>query len=102
VDHGADVATEASAATSSKPASTDDYLGNFALSPQFVMRVFMRGERLHVQATGQQPLQLDARGNDVFAIVGVAAELHFSRDAAGQVTGLALHQNGMIQHAPRQ
>ncbi len=85
------------------PAATalTEYLGNYALTPSFVMAVTTEGERLYLQATNQPRLSLQRQAGDNFAVVGVEAAVSFERDAAGKVVALILHQNGRDQRAER-
>lgn len=88
--------------TSAVEVDLADYLGDYPLAPQFVLRVFLQGERLMVQATAQPAFGLEAQGEDAFALEGVPARLVFERSEAGQVSGLVLHQGGRESPAPRQ
>ncbi len=57
--------------------------------------------RLRGRLTGQGFLPLFHAGDDRFFARSVAAEFQFARDAAGAVTGVALHQNGNTVPAKR-
>lgn len=88
-------------APKAEPASRlKPYLGNYPLAPSFVIAVTAEGDRLFVQATNQPRLALKAVTVDDYTIIGVDAEIRFERDAAGQITGLVLFQNGVTQRAP--
>ncbi len=76
------------------------YLGNYPLTPSFVIAITAEGDKLYAQATNQPRLALQAVAGDRYAIVGVAAEISFERNATGEVTALILHQNGLNQRAP--
>jgi len=52
------------------------------------------GGRLRIRLTGQPFLPVFYAGQDRFFARAVAAEFQFSRDEAGAITGLTLHQNG--------
>jgi CubicO group peptidase (beta-lactamase class C family) len=88
-------------AVSAKPAEAlAPYLGNYPLTPAFVMAVTAEGDQLFVQATNQPRLKLKPVSTDRYATEGVEAEVSFERNAAGKVTALVLHQNGLDQRAP--
>jgi D-alanyl-D-alanine-carboxypeptidase/D-alanyl-D-alanine-endopeptidase len=79
----------------------ETYVGAYPLSPAFVLTVTREGTRLFVQATGQPRFEVFAETRDAFFLKVVDARLTFSRNEAGAVTGLVLHQNGASQPAPR-
>ena len=88
----------AGSAGDAKPANVDprwkDWLGDYALAPQFGLHVFQDGSRLKVRATGQAALEATVAGPDLAEIAGVAALLKFQRDKDGAVIGVTLVQNG--------
>lgn len=53
------------------------------------------------QATGQGPLDLFPEAQDRFFYRAVDAQIDFTRDASGKVTGAVLHQNGRDQKGVR-
>ncbi len=77
------------------------YAGRYPLSPAFAIDITAAGGALRGQATGQPSFGMRPVAPDRFAIVGVPAEISFERDAAGKITALVLHQNGLDQRAPR-
>ena len=77
------------------PARTlDSYVGQYELTPGFVITIRKEGDRLTGQATGQPRLGLTARSETDFQVSGVEASLTFVKDKDGKVTQLVLHQNG--------
>jgi CubicO group peptidase (beta-lactamase class C family) len=82
-------------------ANAADYLGSYPLAPVFVIQVSAEAGVLCIQATGQPRLGLRAQEGDVFAVIGVQAEIAFERDGAGNVVALVLRQNGREQRALR-
>jgi hypothetical protein len=70
------------------------YAGDYPLTPQFVLTVSEADRALFVQATGQPKLPVFASARDEFFYKVVNAQISFQRDAAGNVIGLVLHQNG--------
>ena len=95
--------TAAPVATSDVPSDSTlrSYVGEYDLSPTFGMSVTLNGRALHVQGTGQGRLDLLPRAADTFDVVGVAARVSFSHDAAGRVVSLTLMQNGSSAVARR-
>jgi hypothetical protein len=57
---------------------------------------------LAVQLSGQGAAPVFATARDEFFYKAVDARLSFTRDAAGRVTGLVLHQNGRDVPAQRE
>jgi CubicO group peptidase (beta-lactamase class C family) len=75
-------------------ASLDDYVGTFKLGQNFLLKVFRMNDALYARATGQSAIPIfPSAPNEFFArVAGIS--LTFTRDGAGAVTGLTLHQNG--------
>jgi hypothetical protein len=83
------------------PSRFDRYVGTYALTPQFVFRISRDSDRFFTQLTGQPKVEVfPETDNGYFARV-VNAQITFVADAAGQVTGLVLHQGGREFPAPR-
>ena len=78
-----------------------EYIGEYPLAPQFVLMVTEADGALFVHATGQPEFPVFASAKDEFFYKVVEARLSFQRDAAGKVTGLVLHQNGVDQPAKK-
>jgi CubicO group peptidase (beta-lactamase class C family) len=77
------------------PAETlAEYAGRYPLAPTFVLTVTVESGGVAVQATGQSKLPVYASAPDEFYYTVVDARISFTRDAAGKVSGLVLHQNG--------
>ena len=75
-------------------ATLAEYVGDYPLVPGFTLAVTRDGTRLFVQATGQPRFEIHSEKRDAFFLTAVDAQLTFTRDASGAVTGLVLHQNG--------
>ena len=75
-------------------AALDEVNGTFKLPTGLIVRVFREGDQLYIRAEGQQALQLYASGPNDFFVRIAPISVTFSRDAAGKVTGMVLHQNG--------
>jgi D-alanyl-D-alanine-carboxypeptidase/D-alanyl-D-alanine-endopeptidase len=79
----------------SLPATTlQDYAGKYPLAPTFILTVTAEVDGIGVQGTGQSKIPMFASSEDEFFAKVVAAQISFQRDAAGNVIGLVLHQNG--------
>jgi CubicO group peptidase (beta-lactamase class C family) len=71
-----------------------DYVGRYELAPGAIMTVTLEDGRLHVQLTGQRRVEIVAESESMFFYRGANTQISFTRDAAGTVTGLLLHQAG--------
>jgi CubicO group peptidase (beta-lactamase class C family) len=83
------------------PKILDTYVGEYQLTPAFVIAVTRDGDALFVQATGQPKLRVYAEKPDAFFLKQVEAAVTFMKDESGKVTHLVLDQNGMQQKAAR-
>ncbi len=72
----------------------EDYVGEYALSPQFSITVTLEDGALFIQATNQGKAPVYAESETKFFYKVVDAQISFQRDEAGAVTGLILHQGG--------
>lgn len=71
-----------------------EYVGDYPITPTFVLSVTEKAGTLSVQATGQPMLPVFASSRDEFFYKIVNAQISFQHDKSGKVTGLILHQNG--------
>jgi len=76
------------------PSVFDAYVGEYELSPGFVLRVFREGDKLMTQATGQEKFEIVPESETTFAPRAFPAKLTFVKDAEGRVTGVRLSQGG--------
>lgn len=76
------------------PKILTDYLGEYALQPQFIITVTTKNNQLFAQATGQPQFEVFPEAEDVFFLKVVPAKLVFARDSNGKVTDVTLHQGG--------
>lgn len=76
------------------PEVLDRYVGEYRFAPTFSIVVSREGPQLFAQPTGQQRVPLFAETETDFFLKVVDAQLRFTRDAAGKVTGAVLHQGG--------
>jgi CubicO group peptidase (beta-lactamase class C family) len=83
------------------PKIFDGYVGSYRLAPTIVETVTRNGEKLYVQLTGQDKLEMFPRSDREFFLKEVDAQLTFEAGADGKATQLTLHQNGSDYLAPR-
>jgi CubicO group peptidase (beta-lactamase class C family) len=76
------------------PAVFDAYVGEYELSPGFVLRVFREGDKLMTQATGQEKFEILPESETTFAPRAFPAKLTFIKDSDGKVTAVRLNQGG--------
>jgi CubicO group peptidase (beta-lactamase class C family) len=84
------------------PAVLEKYEGAYAITPQFALTVTLEGDKLMVQATGQQKFQVYPESETKFIYKVVDAQLTFVGEKNGKAELLILHQNGANQVATRQ
>ena len=77
------------------------YIGEYELAPQFIIRVFLEQNALKAQATGQPSFDLFAEKENVFFLKVVDAKIEFIKDADGKVTEMILYQNGQQPHGKK-
>ena len=77
------------------------FVGEYTLAPKVSMMITRDGDRIFGQLTGQPAFQLHAEGSTRFSLKVVDAQVEFEVDAAGNVTGLVLAQNGRRLQGPR-
>lgn len=71
-----------------------EYVGTYRLTPQFALTIALADRGLTLQATGQPVFPLFAEARDRFFLKVVDAQVEFTRDSTGRVTGAVLLQNG--------
>jgi CubicO group peptidase (beta-lactamase class C family) len=76
------------------PEVLEAYVGQYPLSPAFILTVTREGERLFCQATGQAKFRIFPASETEFFYRVVEAKITFERGEDGAVQGLVLHQNG--------
>lgn len=91
--------------TRATPTATDprwkDLAGEYALTPQFSLRVFEEAGVLKVQGSGQPPIAAELIGTDTIEIKAVGAVVEFKRDAARRVSSAVLKQGGQVLEGKR-
>jgi hypothetical protein len=78
-----------------------DLAGEYALLPQFNLRVFEEAGVLKVQGSGQHAIAAELVGTDTIEIKAVGAIVEFKRDPAGQVSSAVLKQGGQVLEGKR-
>lgn len=78
----------------------DDYAGTYLLDTLGYV-IIRREDRLFSRLTGQPELEIFPEDVDRFFYKAVQAQITFSRDESGGVSGLVHHQDGSEQAAPR-
>ncbi len=76
------------------PKVYDAYVGEYEVTPTFIVKVFKEGVRLMTQATGQPAFELYLEAENKFFLKVVNAKVTFVKDDKGEVTGLVIHQGG--------
>ncbi len=71
------------------------YVGTYEVPPNVEMVITLAGDHLETQLGKQPKFPLFAESQTSFFLKVVDAQLDFSKDASGKVTGVTLHQNGM-------
>jgi hypothetical protein len=71
-----------------------DYVGRYELAPGAIINVTLEDGGLFVQLTGQRRVAIFAESESKFFYRGANTQLSFTRNTAGSVTGLVLHQSG--------
>lgn len=70
------------------------YVGQYALTPAFILTVTLQKNQLSVQATGQSALPIYPESETRFFYKLVDAQLEFQQDEAGKVESVTLFQGG--------
>ena len=76
-------------------------MGQYQLTPTFILTVTREGDRLMTQATGQGKIEVFPESETKFFLKVVDAQLTFVKDDSGKVTYVILHQGGRDQKAIR-
>lgn len=71
-----------------------DFAGVYRVAPMFALTITVEGGSMMLQGTGQPAFPMFHAGNERFFLRVVPAEVQFTRDGSGRVTGLTLFQGG--------
>ena len=77
------------------------FIGKYKLMPGFVLTVLVEDEKLMVEATGQQKVQLFPESETKYFLKVTDAQVTFKRDDQENVPELILHQGGQDRPAKR-
>ena len=83
------------------PAVLQRYVGVYELQPGFELTVYLEGDRLMTQATGQSSIQIHPESETEFFVEEINAQITFVLGPDGTATALILHQGGRDMRAPR-
>jgi hypothetical protein len=84
------------------PASAlSPYVGVYRVAPGLDLHVTMQNGELFIRSTGGATVRLWPGSSGDFFVNEVNAQLTFTRDASGTVTGLVWHQFGRDRPAPK-
>ncbi len=79
----------------------DSYLGEYALTPTFILTITKENGLLITQATGQQKIIIYPETQTRFFATVINATLDFVKDESGKVVSLILIQNGQKREAKK-
>lgn len=80
----------------------DDYVGQYELTPTFILNVMRVGDALYVQGPRQSASQMRARSTTEFVLVGSRLRIVFGIDPiSGDVDHLIFEQDGVGRRAER-
>lgn len=74
--------------------SYDAFVGEYEVTPSFIVKIFKEGDKLMTQASNQPAFELFPDGENSFVLRVVNAKVSFVKDTAGAVTGLVINQGG--------
>ena len=84
------------------PSALSQYVGVYQIGPGLELNITMQGGTLFVRSTaGGAAVRLLPESSNDFFVNEVDAQIAFSRDVNGTVTGLVLHQYGRDRSAKR-
>lgn len=77
------------------------FVGTYKAGPELFMTITQTGGQLTSQLTGQPAVPIYPESKTHFFLKAVRAQIFFETHAQGEVTGLAIHQNGRTFPATR-
>ncbi len=80
------------------PVEFDKFAGYYQRQPGLptFFHIYRNGDRYYSQITGQMPVEIFPESPSEFFATVVAAQVSFDIGPGGQVTGLVLHQGGLL------
>jgi CubicO group peptidase (beta-lactamase class C family) len=79
----------------------ETYIGDYEISPKFILTVTKEQNRLFTQATGQGKIEVFAESATKFFLKVVDAQIEFVKNESGKVTKLILYQGGKKTEAKK-
>ncbi|MFC0348712.1 DUF3471 domain-containing protein [Undibacterium danionis] len=79
----------------------DQYVGDYAITPSFILSLSREGEKFYAQATNQPKFELFAKDAKNFYLKVVDAQIKMDVDTNGRATSLTLFQGGAVMPAKR-
>ena len=83
------------------PKIFDSYVGEYQLTPTFILKFSREGDKFFAQATGQEKFEIFAETETDFFLEEVDAQVTFVKDDKGQISHVVLHQNKVDQQAKK-
>jgi hypothetical protein len=84
-----------------QPDILSNYIGEFELSPGFLLAVTIEGDRIFATATGQSKVEIYPESETKFFLKVVDAKLEFVKDESGKFNKVILHQGGRDMEGKR-
>lgn len=84
-----------------EPQQFDKFVGYYELTPLSFAHVYRKADRYFAQITGQPPVEWFPESQTEFFSVRVPAEISFTADSQGRITGLIVHEHGQVMTASR-
>lgn len=83
------------------PTDFDKYTGYYGGNNGSFAHVYRTGDRYFLQLTGQPPAEFFPESPTEFFATIVAAQMSFAVGPGGRVTGMVIHQSGLLLSFPR-
>ena len=83
------------------PRQFDKFVGYYEVTPLSFAHVYRKADRYFAQITGQPPVEWFPESQNEFFSVMVPAEISFTADSQGRITGLVVHDHGQVISAAR-
>jgi CubicO group peptidase (beta-lactamase class C family) len=79
----------------------DAYVGDYEVTPKFILTISKEGDKLFGQGTGQPKMELEPVSDTQFTMPEVKANISFEKDSAGKIIGLLLSQGSRSANAKK-
>ena len=83
------------------PTIFDNYVGDYQLTPGFILTFTRNGDHFFAHPTGQTPVEVFPESDHQFFATDIDIQITFVTDSTGRATEMILHQGGQDHHAPR-